>query len=110
MGAAKVILCPRKDRHTMDERRKHVRFTSATIMQYKDGIFSSGADTVTKDVSLGGVCFFSEKHLKVGQMIKLKLYYDNKTPARSLKGKITWSTPCQDNVAKGYLNGMTFVR
>lgn len=94
----------------MDERRKHVRFRSATIMQYKDGIFATGADTVTKDVSLGGVCFFSEKQLKVGQLIKLKLFYDNKKPARALRGKITWSTPCQDNISKGYLNGMIFLR
>ena len=94
----------------MDDRRKHVRFKSATIMQYKEGIFAAGADTVTKDVSLGGVCFFSEKKFKGGQLIKLKLYYDNKTPARFLKGRITWSTPCEDNISKGYLNGINFLR
>ena len=94
----------------MEDRRKHARFKSATIMQYKEGVFTGQRDTVTKDVSLGGVCFFSEKKLKPGQMIKLRLYYDTKKSVKSLKGKIIWSTPYNDAVSKGYLNGLTFIR
>jgi len=94
----------------MDDRRKHVRFKSATIMQYKDGIFSAQTDALTKDVSLGGVCFFSDKKVNIGQVIKVKLFYDAKSPARPIKGKVAWSTPYSDNVSKGYLNGLTFIR
>lgn len=93
-----------------DDRRKHVRFKSATIMQYKDGIFTAQKDTVTKDVSLGGVCFFSEKKLKPGQIIKVRLFYDTKKPVRELKGKVAWCTEYNDAVTKGYLNGLTFMR
>ena len=94
----------------MDDRRKHVRFKSSTIMQYKDGIFSAHADVLTKDVSLGGVCFFSDKKVKLGQIIKVKLYYDSKVPAKVIKGKVVWSTPYSDSISKGYLNGLTFIR
>lgn len=94
----------------MDERRKHTRFNSATIMQYKDGIFSAQTDALTKDVSLGGVCFFSDKKVKVGQVIKVRLYYDAKAPVRLIKCRVAWSTPYSDNISKGYLNGLTFIR
>ena len=94
----------------MDERRKHVRFNSATIVQFKDNIFAAQTDTVTKDISLGGVCFFSEKMLKIGSTVKLKLFYDGKSPARSLKGKVAWIQECNDKISKGYIVGMTFMR
>ncbi len=94
----------------MQERRKHARFKSSTIMQYKDNLFTVQKDTVTKDVGLGGVCFFSERKIPLGKLINLKLYYDDKGPARALKGKVVWSTEYQDKVSKGYLNGLTFIR
>lgn len=95
---------------TTDERRKHARFKSATIMQFKDGFFSAHMDTVTKDVSLGGVCFFSEKKFALGKVVKLKLFHDAKKPARILKGRVVWSTVCKDSVSEGYLNGLVFLR
>ena len=94
----------------MEERRKHARFKSSTIMQYKDGLFTLQTDTMTKDVSLGGVCFFSEKKLKSGQVIKLKLFYDAKAPVKALKGKVIWSTTYKDEISKGYLNGLAIMR
>ncbi len=94
----------------MDNRRKYARFNSSVIMQYKDGVFAFSFDTVTKDVSLGGVCFFSEKRLKAGQKIDIKLYYDSNIPAKKIKSKIVWSAVFNDKLFKGYLNGLTFIR
>lgn len=94
----------------MDERRRHTRFKSSTIMQFKDSFFAMQTDTLTKDLSLGGVCFFSQKPFKLGQVIKVKLFYDSKSPVKALKGKVVWSREFKDNVSKGYLNGLTFVR
>ena len=94
----------------MQDRRKHARFKSATIVQYKNSVFAAHTDSVTQDVSLGGVCFFSEKKLQPGQVIKLKLFYDPKAPARVLKGKIAWSQECKDKLGQNYLNGVAFLR
>ena len=94
----------------MDDRRKHTRFKSTTIMQYKKGLFSAHADTVTKDVGLGGLCFFSEKKFKTGDVLSLKIYYDAKKPVRKLKGKVVWVTPFKDSVFEGFLNGLIFLR
>ncbi|MFH0877985.1 MAG: PilZ domain-containing protein [Candidatus Omnitrophota bacterium] len=93
-----------------EERRKHVRFKSATIVQYKKGLLSVLNDTVTKDVSLGGLCFFSEKKIKIGKVVRLRIFYDGKSPAKVLKGRVVWSTECSDVISKGYLNGLTFLR
>ncbi len=94
----------------MDERRKHARFKSSTILQYKDGIFTAQTDAVTKDVSLGGVCFFSDRKIKLGKIIKIRLFYDPKAPAKIVNGKVVWSRPYDDKITKGFLNGLTFVR
>ena len=94
----------------MDDRRKHARFNSSVIMQYKNGVFTFSFDTVTKDISLGGVCFFSQKKLRLGQKIEFKLYYDPKIPAKKLKGKVVWCTVFNDKPLKGYLNGLIFIR
>jgi hypothetical protein len=95
---------------TTDERRKHARFKSATIMQFKDNFFTAHKDTVTKDVGLGGVCFFSEQKFVIGKVVRLKLFHDAKRPARVLKGKVVWSTVYKDSVSEGYLNGLVFLR
>lgn len=92
------------------ERRRNERFNSSTILQYKFGFFSNFGDALTKDVSLGGVCFFSEKKMKTGKIVKLRLYFDNKHPAKVLKGKIVWSRYISDKVSSGYLNGLELVR
>lgn len=94
----------------MDDRRRHVRYKSTTIMQYKQGLFSGDVDTLTKDVGLGGACFFSSKKLKLGMELNVKLFYDNKVSARAIKGRIVWSTPYQGGTEKGYLNGLMFIR
>ena len=92
------------------ERRRHVRFKASTIVQFKEGIFSANTDTVSKDVSLGGVCFFSEKKLKSGKALKLRLFYDGKKPAKCINGKVAWVQECNDKISKGYLIGITFKR
>lgn len=72
----------------MDNRRKHARFNSSVIMQYKDGIFALSFDTVTKDVSLGGVCFFLKKGSRQGRKLRssfimIQIHRQKKLRARS---------------------------
>lgn len=94
----------------MDERRRHVRFSAPTIVQYKDGVFSAHMDTVTRDVSLGGVSLFTEKKLPVNKVIKLRLFYDSKTPAKDVKGMVVWTVEHTDKLSKGYMCGVKFLR
>jgi c-di-GMP-binding flagellar brake protein YcgR len=94
----------------MDERRRNVRINTATIVQYKDGFFTGNVDTVSRDVSLGGICFFTEKKLSKGRIIKLRLFLDGKKPAKVLKGKVAWSREFSDHISKGYISGITYVR
>lgn len=94
----------------MQERRRRARFKTSTIMQYKTGVFSPKIDTLTRNVSLSGACFFSDKKLKVGQIINLKIFYDSKKPAGPLKGKVVWSCACQEGALQGYLNGLIFLK
>lgn len=93
-----------------EERRRNERFNSNTILQYKLGLFSLFGESLTKDVSLGGICFFSEKKLKLGRIVRLRLYYDDKHPARVLKGRIVWSKFIKDKLSSGYLNGLELIR
>jgi hypothetical protein len=93
----------------MDDRRSHPRFGSSTIMQFKDGFFSASIDTVTKDVSVGGVCFFSDKKVAVGRVVTVKLYYDSRKGAKKVTGRVVWSKPYEDKASKGYLNGLMFI-
>ncbi|MFH1691043.1 MAG: PilZ domain-containing protein [Candidatus Omnitrophota bacterium] len=94
----------------MQERRRHARFRTSTIMQYKAGLFTVKMDTLTRNVSLNGACFFSDKKLKLGQIINIKLFYDTKKPAGPLKGKIVWSQECREGSTKGYINGVVFLK
>ncbi len=94
----------------MQERRNRARFKASTIMQYKTGIFFPKVDTLTRNVSLNGVCFFSDKKLKIGQVVNLKIFYDTKKPAGPLKGKVVWSCDCHEGAARGYLNGLVFLK
>lgn len=94
----------------MQERRRHARFKTSTIMQYKTGMFIAKRDTLTKNASLNGACFFSDKKLKLGQIISIKLFYDTKKPAGPLKGRVVWSQECQESLAGGYINGVIFLK
>ena len=92
------------------ERRRHERKSYTTIAQYRKGLFSGRDQTVTKDISAGGLCFFSEKAVKPGTVIKMRLFSDKKSPDRVLKGRIMWSKEYDDSVCKGYLYGLSFFR
>lgn len=94
----------------MEERRKFERFRTVVIMQYKDRVLTARTDALTRDVSLGGVSFYSDKKFKEGQPITLRLFYDARGPAKVFKGRIVWSREASDVVPKGYLNGLAFIR
>lgn len=93
----------------MQERRRHVRIASTTILQYKKGFLSPVNETVTKDMSSEGLCFFSQKSLKFGSVIRLKIYFDAKEKTKVVRGKVLWSTPYKDSIFQGFLNGLVFL-
>ena len=93
-----------------DDRRNYPRFKNTTFVQVKAGLWSPTVDSMLKDVSVGGISFFCEKKLRVGQQVTLKIYYDVKTPSRLRKGRVVWSSPAQEKGMSGYWYGATFKR
>ncbi|MFC1754876.1 PilZ domain-containing protein [Thermoproteota archaeon] len=93
----------------MAEKRRHERFEMAGFVTYRPGVLSGRVDAVTKNVSLRGACFFSEKKLQKGKIVWLKLYYGSKSGARKIKAKIAYSTPVEDKLGRGYFNGVEFL-
>ena len=93
-----------------DDRRIHPRFKSTTILQYKESFWMPTTETMTKDLSLSGVCFFSQRKLSPGQAVRVKMFYDPKSPEKVMKGRIVWSKPYEDSAGKGYINGLVFVK
>lgn len=91
------------------EQRKHERKKITTIVQYKKGLFSGRKHTVTKDMSVGGLCFFSEEKIRLGKVIKMRIFQDKKTPDQIVKGRVVWSREYNDSLTKGYLNGLSFL-
>lgn len=91
-----------------EEKRKHERFKSVEILEYDNGFWVPVTDTVTKDISGGGICFYSDKKLKTGLVLRVKLYHDTKMPPEIFIGKVVWSKPSEDEENDGYLNGLKF--
>jgi|GEM_PF-2298137 len=93
----------------MQDRRKHARIASTTILQYKKGFLFPTDETVTKDISLGGLCFFSQKSFKFGSVIRVKIFFDTEESTKIVRGKVVWSTPYKDSIFQGFLNGLVFL-
>jgi hypothetical protein len=91
------------------ELRKDSRFKTKTMVNYRFGFFSPVTETVSRDVSVSGICFYSDKKLKVGQKIKGEIFYDPKMPAKKFLGQIAWSKPEENDEDQGYLNGVRFL-
>lgn len=93
----------------MQERRLCSREKIIIPLQYKNRYFRAKTDAFSKDFSLTGICFFSEKKLKPGKIIRLNLYNEPRIQLETVKAEIIWSQEFQDNLGKGYFNGAKFV-
>jgi hypothetical protein len=92
------------------EHRRHERIKETKAIQYRKGLFSGSEQTVTMDMSLGGLCFFSKEKIKIGNLIKVRVFDDRKSPEKFIKGRVVWTKEYSDAASKGYLNGLSFLR
>jgi len=93
----------------MKERRKFKRYEQANFLKYKANLLSVHADSMTKNICLKGTCFFSDKKLRSGKVIALKIFYHSNLPSRKIRAKIVYSLPVSDELGKGYFNGVEFL-
>jgi len=93
----------------MEERRLCKREKLNIPLQYKDKYLSAKRDSFSKDFSLTGICFFSEKKLKSGKIIRLNLYNEPRIQLKTVKAQIIWVQEFQDNLGKGFFCGAKFV-
>ncbi|MFH1202474.1 MAG: PilZ domain-containing protein [Candidatus Omnitrophota bacterium] len=93
----------------MEERRICKREKIANPLQYRDKSFSARMESFTRDLSLTGMCFFSEKELRPGRVIRINLYNEPRLSLRKIKAKVVWSQAFSDHLGKGYFNGAKFV-
>ena len=93
----------------MKERRRFKRYDQANFLKYKASILSVHADSMTKNICLKGTCFFSDKKLRPGKVVSLKIFYHSHLPSRKIKARVIHSMPVSDELGKGYFNGVEFL-
>lgn len=93
----------------MVEKRRSQRFSMSSFVSYKPGLFSGRLDAMTKNISLRGTCFFSEKKLAPNKIIMLRLHYGNQVGSRKIRARVVYSQPVEDTFGKGYFVGVEFL-
>jgi len=93
----------------MQERRRFKRFEEINFLRFKPQIFSVHVDSITKNISLNGACFFSDNQLKKNKIINLEFFYNSNIPLRKIKARVIYSLSISDKFGKSYLNGVEFL-
>lgn len=79
------------------EKRKYLRFSMQTQIdfqvQQKGQKLSDSASAVTKNLSVEGVCFISDRKLEPSDMLKLEVYLSSQSQPLHLGGEVMWSIP-----------------
>jgi hypothetical protein len=91
------------------ERRKYERKKVMKIVHFRKGLFSGVDQTVTKDMSIGGLCFFSGKKIKLGNVIRVRIFNNKKSPDKVIKGRVVWCRQYDDSLSQGYLYGLSYL-
>lgn len=77
------------------EKRKFIRVPLCAKLNFqvheKDKVSGESLPAVTKNISMKGICFVSEKQLTSGSMISIELHLPGKSLPLHLEGQIRWS-------------------
>jgi len=79
------------------ERRKYVRFDvecNINVQVVPAGGISEPSDIVSslsKNLSMEGICFVSEKAIDPGSLLKVEIFVDEQKQALSLQGEVVWN-------------------
>ena len=93
------------------ERRKYIRFetqTSLNVQLHSKGYISpEKISGLTKNFSVEGVCFVSEKEFKLGDILTLQVQLPNQPDTLTLEGEVRWSQAIfEDEYEKKYETGV----
>ncbi len=74
-----------------DERRKFIRLNlSADITYTKVADSSNRESSITRNISLGGLCIISYERLGVGDILKLAISFPDSGKTISAQAKVSW--------------------
>ena len=75
----------------MEERRKFIRLNSSFTVGYKR-LESLGGEkqTLSTNISEGGICLVVDEELKVSELLDLNLYLPGKREVISVTGRVVW--------------------
>ena len=86
-------------------RRKFVRFEVEDILEVKPlGEIAKKLRSVSRDLSLIGICFFSDFKWEPGQVLMVEYFLPESLEPVKIKANVVWSEFIND--AKGFLVGV----
>ena len=92
------------------ERRQFVRFTSWLDVSYAVVDSPEHLPTSTRNISAGGIGFFTKTRLTPGTVLRLHLKFPHRLQPVIFTGEVTWSGPLllfgQDDAPRAYETGV----
>ena len=95
------------------EKRRYVRFNVKTEVKfqaqqkYQGQTPSENVSAITKNLSVEGVCFLTDKGLDPGNMLKLEIVVPDQPEVLHLRGEVMWSIPVSlPDGKQGYETGV----
>ena len=95
------------------EKRRYVRFNVKTEVKfqaqqkYQGQTPSENVSAITKNLSVEGVCFLTDKALDPGNMLKLEIVVPDQPEVLHLRGEVMWSIPVSlPDGKQGYETGV----
>ena len=99
----------------MDERRRFVRFQAWLTASYSVVGEQKSLETVTRNVSAGGVGFLTRSRLAPGTLLEIAVSFPEERRTVRFTGEVCWSGPLllegsSPNPPRGFETGVRFVR
>lgn len=89
----------------MGNKRRFVRFETEEILEIKPlSEVAKKHKAVSKDLSLIGICFFSEYKWETGQVLEIDYFLPNELEPVKIKAGVVWSELISDK--QGFLVGV----
>ncbi|MBU2265634.1 MAG: PilZ domain-containing protein, partial [Candidatus Omnitrophica bacterium] len=98
-------------KNNLDERRKYLRLDTVNKIEvYLDRKFirisKATVSAFTKNISVEGVCFFSEKPFPNGKRVRLEIYLPGEETPLHIRGQIRWVSAVKNKDKKVYEVGV----
>lgn len=74
----------------MEERRKFVRLDTRLDLKYTVLPAGTASASVTKDISAGGICLFTDQVLETGQQLQVSLTLPGREQPVNFTGEVVW--------------------